>query len=219
MPLDLGRIQSVFLSALDCREPAARAALLDQECGADAILRKRVEELLRASDESNSLLDRPIVGRAVSDNALSAHDRESCLEIAGSHSPGIASDGFHPAIDSEPVGERSSGASDDDPSRIGRYLVINRLGQGGYGRVYLAHDDDLDRRVAIKVPTPERIRNSKDLEAFLIEARILARLDHPNIVPVFDVGRTDDGICFVVSRFVDGSDLAVKIGRGRPFVS
>ena len=90
------------------------------------------------------------------------------------------------------------------------------LGQGGFGRVYLAHDDDLDRPVAIKVPNPERIAHPEDVEAFLIEARILAKLDHPHIVPVFDVGRTEDGLCFVVSKLVEGSDLAVRIGQARP---
>ena len=91
--------------------------------------------------------------------------------------------------------------------------MIRRLGQGGFGRVYLAHDDDLDRAVAIKVPNPERVARPEDVEAFLIEARILARLDHPHIVPVYDVGRTDDGLCFVVSKYVEGSDLASGCGR------
>ena len=108
--------------------------------------------------------------------------------------------------------------SDRDPSKIGRYRIIQRLGQGGFGRVYLAHDDDLDRPVAIKVPNPERITHPEDVEAFLIEARILAKLDHPNIVPVFDVGRTEDGLCFVVSKLVEGSDLAVRMGQARPSV-
>ena len=90
------------------------------------------------------------------------------------------------------------------------------MGQGGFGRVYLAHDDDLDRPVAIKVPNPERIAHAEDVEAFLVEARILAKLDHPNIVPVFDVGRTEDGLCFVVSKLVEGSDLAVRIRQVRP---
>ena len=90
------------------------------------------------------------------------------------------------------------------------------MGQGGFGRVYLAHDDDLDRPVAIKVPNPERITHPEDVEAFLNEARILAKLDHPNIVPVYDVGRTEDGLCFVVSKLIEGSDLAVRIGQARP---
>ena len=66
------------------------------------------------------------------------------------------------------------------------------------------------------MPNPERITDPEDVEAFLIEARILAKLDHPNIVPVFDVGRTEDGLCFVVSKLVEGSDLAVRIGQARP---
>jgi len=109
----------------------------------------------------------------------------------------------------------SSCFSDGDPSKIGRYRIIQSLGQGGFGRVYLAHDDDLDRAVAIKVPNPGRITHPEDAEAFLVEARVLAKLDHPNIVPVHDVGRTEDGLCFVVSKLVEGSDLAVRMGQAR----
>ena len=107
------------------------------------------------------------------------------------------------------------GSRDGDPSKIGRYRIIHRLGEGGFGRVYLAHDDDLDRPVAIKVPNPERITQAEDVEAYLVEARVLARLDHPHIVPVHDVGRTEDGLCFVVSKLVEGSDLAVRMGHAR----
>ncbi len=122
--------------------------------------------------------------------------------------PGTA--GLQPPVD------RASDFSDGDPSKIGRYRIIRRLGQGGFGRVYLAHDDDLDRAVAIKVPHLERISHSDDVDAFLIEARVLAKLDHPHIVPVHDVGRTEDGLCFVVSKLVEGSDLAVKMNQARP---
>jgi serine/threonine protein kinase len=104
----------------------------------------------------------------------------------------------------------------DQPSTIGRHRVIKLLGQGGFGRVYLAHDDDLDRKVAIKVPRPDRIQRPEDVEAYLAEARTLARLDHPGIVPVHDVGRTEDGLCFAVSKFVEGTDLARLIGEARP---
>ena len=117
---------------------------------------------------------------------------------------------------SQPPLESSSDFSDGDPSKIGRYRIIRRLGQGGFGRVYLAHDDDLDRAVAIKVPNPERITRPEDAEAFLVEARILAKLDHPHIVPVHDVGRTEDGLCFVVSKLIEGSDLAVRMDQARP---
>jgi eukaryotic-like serine/threonine-protein kinase len=103
-----------------------------------------------------------------------------------------------------------------DPSQIGRYRVIRLLGKGGFGRVYLAHDDELDRPVAIKLPNPERVSSPEDLEAYLKEAKVLARLEHSNIVPVYDAGRTDDGLCYVVSKFLEGSDLAAKIRQDRP---
>src|SRR5262245_37900787 len=102
-----------------------------------------------------------------------------------------------------------------DPREIGRYRVVRRLGQGGFGRVYLARDDDLDRLVAIKVPNPERIAGPGDVEVYLAEARALARLDHSDIVPVYDVGRTHDGLCYVVSKYVEGSDLAERLREGR----
>ena len=58
---------------------------------------------------------------------------------------------------------------------------IRCLGMGGFGVVFAALDEELDRLVAIKVPRPERVSQPKDIEAYLSEARILARLDHPHI--------------------------------------
>ena len=106
------------------------------------------------------------------------------------------------------------------PLLIPRRSVVTRssdvLGKGGFGEVFLAFDDDLNRPVAIKVPRPERVSQPEDIEAYLNEARIVASLDHPHIVPVYDVGRTDDGLCFVVSKFIEGSDLAKRIKESRP---
>ena len=61
-------------------------------------------------------------------------------------------------------------------------------------------------------------RGPGDIELYLNEARALAKLDHPSIVPVYDVGRTNDGFCYVVSRFVDGSDLSAQLKQGRPSI-
>jgi serine/threonine protein kinase/formylglycine-generating enzyme required for sulfatase activity len=102
------------------------------------------------------------------------------------------------------------------PARLGRYRITARLGQGGFGVVYKAYDDELRREVAIKVPHRERIRGPGDAEVYLAEARIVAGLDHPHIVPVHDLGRTEDGLCFVVSKFIEGSNLAEKIAAARP---
>ncbi|HTI51257.1 MAG TPA: SUMF1/EgtB/PvdO family nonheme iron enzyme [Planctomycetaceae bacterium] len=96
------------------------------------------------------------------------------------------------------------------PERIGRYRVQRILGDGGFGRVYLGYDDVLCRPVAIKVPHPSRISAPEDVETYFTEARILASLDHPTIVPVYDFGRTEDGRCFAVSKYIEGSDLATK---------
>jgi serine/threonine protein kinase/formylglycine-generating enzyme required for sulfatase activity len=105
-----------------------------------------------------------------------------------------------------------------DPATIGRFTVLRKLGQGGFGRIYVARDDELDRQVAIKVPSPERVAAAVDVAAYLAEARILARLDHPNIVPVYDLGRTEDGLCYVVSKYIEGTDLAERMRKARlPF--
>jgi eukaryotic-like serine/threonine-protein kinase len=152
-------------------------------------------------------------------------DETNLSKTEGSQIPTAASNGssdetkdLSETKGSQPPIESLGDSTYSDPPNIGRYRIIRRLGQGGFGRVYLAHDDDLDRPVAIKVPNPERITDPEDVEAFLIEAKILAKLDHPNIVPVHDVGRTEDGFCFVVSKLIEGSDLAVRIGQARlPF--
>ena len=115
-----------------------------------------------------------------------------------------------------PSGEDSQASfSNSHPPRIGRYSILRRLGKGGFGEVFLAFDEELDRPVAIKVPRPERVSQPEDIEAYLTEARIVANLDHPHIVPVYDVGRTEDGLCFVVSKCIEGSDLATRIKEAR----
>jgi eukaryotic-like serine/threonine-protein kinase len=115
--------------------------------------------------------------------------------------------------DQQPPVVSSGGSPDGDAKKIDRYTIVGRLGQGGFGEVFLAHDDDLNRPVAIKVPRPERVSQPEDIEAFLNEARILAGLDHPQIVPVYDVGRTADGLCFVVSKLVEGRGAPAE-GQG-----
>lgn len=99
------------------------------------------------------------------------------------------------------------------PARIGRYDVEKLIGQGGFGRVYLAWDDELDRRVAIKTPHPHRLSDPESAANYLAEARVLARLDHPAIVPVYDAGRTSDGGCYIVSKWIQGIDLASRLRR------
>jgi serine/threonine protein kinase/formylglycine-generating enzyme required for sulfatase activity len=88
-----------------------------------------------------------------------------------------------------------------------RYRLDRVLGEGAFGRVYLGFDEDLYRQVAIKVPTKDRFQKAEDADAYLAEARIVASLDHPHIVPVYDLGRTLDGSIYVVSKFIEGCTL------------
>lgn len=106
-------------------------------------------------------------------------------------------------------------AAEGAPRFIGRYRVQRTLGQGGFGLVYLAHDDQLQRPVAIKVAHARLIAEPTDAEAYLTEARTVASLDHPNIVPVYDVGASDDFPVFVVSKYIDGTDLFTRLRQSR----
>jgi serine/threonine protein kinase len=101
------------------------------------------------------------------------------------------------------------------PQYIGRYRIERILSQGGFGLVYLAHDDQLQRLVAIKVPHRKLVERPEAAEAYLTEARTVANLDHPSIVPVHDVGSTEDCPCYIVSKYVDGTDLATRLKRSR----
>ena len=110
----------------------------------------------------------------------------------------------HPAVEEEKL-----------PDQIGRYRVLSQLGRGSFGTVYLGHDVELDRKVAIKVPRPGRWETAADLEAFFGEARLAAQVRHPALVEVFDVGRDPDRGCYIVMEFVDGRPLS-DILRGEP---
>jgi eukaryotic-like serine/threonine-protein kinase len=108
-----------------------------------------------------------------------------------------------------------AGISTAIPRFIGRYRVEKLLGKGGFGSVYLAYDEQLSRPVAIKVPHAHLLSRPEDAELYAVEARTVANLDHLNIVPVHDVGTTDDFPFFVVSKYIEGADLATILKDSR----
>jgi serine/threonine protein kinase/formylglycine-generating enzyme required for sulfatase activity len=92
------------------------------------------------------------------------------------------------------------------PIRLGRYTVRGRLGRGGFADVLLAHDEQLDRQIALKLPRRDRFQDESQLRAFVEEARTAARLQHPGIVAVFDVG-VDGATPFIVLEYIRGRSL------------
>lgn len=98
--------------------------------------------------------------------------------------------------------------------RIGRFQLESALGQGGFGRVYRAYDPVLDREVAIKVPKFSTA-DQQQVDRFLQEAKAVARLRHPNIVMVFEIGQSGDEV-YITSEFVDGMPLSTRLKENPP---
>jgi serine/threonine protein kinase/membrane-associated phospholipid phosphatase len=97
--------------------------------------------------------------------------------------------------------------------KLAHYRVIERLGSGGMGEIYLAEDTRLDRRVALKVLPPEAVANKEKLLRFQVEAKAVAAMNHPNIVTIHGV-EEDRGTHFIAMELVDGRTLRELIPRG-----
>jgi serine/threonine protein kinase/tetratricopeptide (TPR) repeat protein len=165
MPLDPQRVQSLFLAAVEAGTPAARAALLGQECGTDAELRRRVEALLRAHDASDSFPDEP-------SRVLAA------------------------TVD-DPIRERPGAV-------IGPYKLMEQIGEGGMGLVFVAEQQQpVRRKVALKVIKPG-MDTRHVIARFEAERQALALMDHPNIAKVLDGGTTDSRRPYFVMELVKG---------------
>ncbi len=121
--------------------------------------------------------------------------------------PGVGPPANPTAPSAAPLGTGELGPGD----LVGRYVIERKVGAGGMGEVYAAHDPQLDRRVAIKVLRPSG--RASDAAARLVrEAQALAKLAHPNVVAVHDVGEADERV-FLAMQFVEGSTLGDHIAR------
>lgn len=100
----------------------------------------------------------------------------------------------------------ASTADDSIPIRFGRYYVIKALGQGRMGTVYLAHDEQLDRKVALKIPKLTDRDDPDAVSRFYQEARLAAKLHHRNICPVYDIGETG-GRPYIAMAYIEGREL------------
>src|SRR5262249_18856167 len=98
---------------------------------------------------------------------------------------------------------------------LGRYKVLDRIGLGGMGQVFLAEHREMRRRVALKVMPPDRTENQYARERFFREARAAGQLDHPNLVRAYDVDQ-DGSVIFLVMEFVDGISFQDLVARHGP---
>lgn len=169
--------REIFCEALQYTDPAQRAAFLDQVCSGDSSLRKRLEQLLVASDQSLNLLDGPLWTAGMEESSDS-----SSLVV-------------------EP----------DSP--IGPYILREKIGEGGFGIVYLAEQNQpIHRKVALKLIKPGM--DTQDvIDRFEAERQALAMMDHPHVARVIDAGATSRGLPYFVMELVDGLPITQYCDR------
>ncbi len=160
------KADSIFFTALDKSTPEERLAYLDQACGQDTNLRKKVEKLLDVQPHVGTFLEEPLSAQAEALDASKLH------EVRG--------------------------------TRIGPYKLLQEIGEGGFGVVYMAEQvEPVRRQVALKIIKPGM--DTRDVIArFEAERQALALMDHANIARVFDAGATESGRPYFVMELVKG---------------
>ena len=158
----------IFLDAAEIHDEKERARFLDQECGPDAALRRKVESLLAVSEGVDGFLQQPV-----------------------EHSNANQPTAMH--INGRPLAES-----------VGNYKLLQKIGEGGFGVVYMAEQKEpVRRKVALKIVKPGM--DSRDVIArFEAERQAVAMMDHPSIAKVFDAGTTDTGRPYFVMELVKG---------------
>ena len=184
------RERDVFAAALECPGAAERTAYLDEACAGDAALRARIENLLGAAEQAGGFL------------------LDSSPDGAG-QGPGAA------GVTAEASDAAASAVADEVGSRIGRYKILERIGEGGFGVVYMAEQEEpVRRRVALKI-----IKLGMDTRAivarFEAERQALAMMDHPNIAKVLDGGATPAGRPYFVMDLVRGVPITTFCSEHR----
>ena len=166
--------RTIFLEALEMTDAAQRADFLDRACGGKVELRRRVEGLLEALDQADGFMDSP----AVADAATGS--------------------GTGPS----PAGPRP--IREGPGTRIGSYKLLQRVGEGGMGIVFMAEQETpVRRKVALKIIKPG-MDSAQVIARFEAERQALALMDHPHIARVLDAGTTDSGRPFFVMELVQG---------------
>jgi WD40 repeat protein/serine/threonine protein kinase len=184
MPPDPKRVQAVFLAAVEQPDPAGRAAVLDRECSDDPELRGRVEALMRAQDRPDHASDRigvPLTGP--NDGETTPVEPDGLVTVDRPSPPAI---------------------TEGPGSRIGPYKLLQKIGEGGMGAVYMAEQvEPVRRKVALKIIKPG-MDSDQVIARFEAERQALALMDHQNIAHVLDAGTTGTGRPYFVMELVHG---------------
>jgi serine/threonine protein kinase len=228
--------REVFLEALERTDPAERTAYLDQACAGDETLRTQVERLLEARPGASEVLKAPALfdaptlevspqpGGDTHTQAASGEDGPATRTLTDTDTDADTEDPGSPGSDAtkmltkdEPfdVGATdgwtgSSHAAAFDGVSLPEFDLLAELGRGGMGVVYKARHRPLNRVVALKMISDGKYASPAQRERFLIEAEAVARLRHPSIVQIYDIGEAD-GHPFVTLELLEGGSLADRL--------
>jgi serine/threonine protein kinase len=178
------QISRIFKSAISL-DSEARAAYVADKCGVDQSLRDEVEKLIASHQQASA---------------------EGFID-------GIAAEaGAELLIDEAELEHRQSRLGKGQ--QLGSYLILDALGAGGMGEVYLAKDSRLDRTVALKVLSQDISSDHRRMLRFRQEAKIASSLNQPNILTIFEFGEVD-GLTFLATEFIDGETLRDSLNSKR----
>ena len=201
-------VKSIFDEAAEIASPADRAAYLESACGGDADLRRKVDALLRALDEAGSFLE-----RSPALDALNLSDR-----TGSEGEPERTAAGAAGTVEVEPSGAAASlplpsPLVEGPGSMVGPYKLLQRIGEGGMGAVFMAEQEKpIRRKVALKIIKPG-MDTGQVIARFEAERQALAIMDHPHIARVLDAGATDMGRPFFVMELVRGVPITEYCDR------